>query len=43
MYNPVLMETILKALREQSKEDDQVKSVEELAQHQKPRLIGMQC
>ena len=27
MYNPILMETILKALREQSEEDDQMKPV----------------
>ena len=30
MYNPTSMETILKALREQSKEDDQMKSVGEI-------------
>ena len=30
MYSPTSMETILKALREQSKEDDQVKSVGEI-------------
>ena len=30
MYNPILVETILKALREQSKEDDQMKSAGEI-------------
>ena len=30
MYNPITMETILKALREQSKEDDQMKSAGEI-------------
>ena len=30
MYNPTSMETLLKALREQSKEDDQMKSVGEI-------------
>ena len=31
MYNPILMETILKALREQIKEDDQMNTAGEIA------------
>ena len=31
MYNPISMETVLKAIREQFKDDDQVKTTGEIA------------